>query len=130
MPTIRPDIRQEIQDLLWSLDKELQGLITKLEGEERPSDQDLDLWVNGMERRDHALRDRLRKVCQEQPDYQMPNTLLKKIQQEVERLQQDRSLQARIAQVVARHPSFWPLLRRMVQETLRSETYKIKIDPL
>lgn len=122
-----PSVTAEIDTILYSIADELDIFIHKLGSDIKITGQDFELFVQNLERRDHALDNRLTKAQALKVDYFIPDSLRARLVKEILTLENDRGIRSRIEQVVAKHAVVWTVLKK-IENTIRSERYKIKVD--
>ena len=117
----------EIDKILYSIANELEVFLHKLETDEKITPQDFQLFVDSLERRDHALTNRLGRAATQKLPYHIPDSLKQRLLREIFLLEHDHSTRMKVEMIMARHTAVWSVLRK-IEDVIRSERYKIKVD--
>jgi hypothetical protein len=119
----------DIDKILYSIVDELEHFTRNLGSDAKVTPLDVQMFIESIERRDHALNNRLNAVSTHTETYQMPESLKTRLVQQFRQLEQDRNLRLRVEQIMARHASVvWGALKKIKDSVVRSERYKIKVD--
>lgn len=101
-------------------------IIGRLHAGSKVTPQDLQLFIDGLERREHALKSRLAKVTAGEGAYTIPESLRQKLLSEILFLETDHNTKAKVEQVMAKHASMLNILKKL-EVIIQDEKYKIKV---
>lgn len=120
-------INSEVDKILYSIAAELDSFILKVNSGLKITPQDVEQFLGGLERRDHALQNRLSRAQAQKVDVQIPDPLRQRLLKEIFLLEHDHTTRAKIEQLMAKYASIWTVLKK-IEDTVKSERYKIKVD--
>lgn len=102
-------------------------MLHKLTTDAKLTQQDLQLFIDGLERREHALTNRLTKAMSQKVDYVIPESLKQKLLREIFLFETDHNTKVKVEQIMAKQASMLNILKKL-EVIIRSERYKIKVE--
>lgn len=119
-------VSADIDKILYSISDEISRLTKKLGTDAKITAQDIDLFIESLERRDHALNDRLERASTQQVDYHIPDSLKSRLLREIFQLEHSNT-RGKIEQVAARHAGIWGVLKKIEFTVNRTDRYKVTV---